>query len=165
MNNSTSPQRSNAPSPRRRVAVVAGIAGLAVAGVVGLTACGSSNNSSSTPAAASSTANQPPSGKHHHGNGVFGTIASINGNTWTVTKRDGSTETVTITSSTQFGGKNHPEQQSQFAVGDHVAVRGQVSGNTVTATRIMKGPNHAPDGATPPPSGAPEAPPSPAPTN
>jgi hypothetical protein len=74
---------------------------------------------------------------------VSGTIASENAGSWTITKRDGSTETVTITPSTQFGTKNHPQTQTDFTVGEIIRVEGQASGNTVTATRITQAREHS----------------------
>ncbi|MQY20264.1 hypothetical protein NRB20_33650 [Nocardia sp. RB20] len=73
----------------------------------------------------------------HRGHGVMGTIASENADTWTLTKKDGSTETVTITPQTTFGSKKNPAQKSQFTVGEKVVVRGKESGTTITATAIM----------------------------
>ena len=131
---------SNTSSTRRRtITLVTGATGLAVAVVVGASACGSSNTSSapasSTSAAASSTAKP---GAHRGGKAVVGTIASENANTWTLTKKDGTTETVTITPQTKFGSKKNPAQQSQFTLGEMVAVRGQQSGTTITATDITE---------------------------
>lgn len=125
--------------------------------MAGVSACGSSGSSnsaaaSSTSAAASSSA-KPGHGKHH-GHGVFGTIASENANTWTLTKKDGSTETVTITPQTTFGSKKNPAQQSQFTVGETVVVRGKESGTTITATAIMQAKAHQ-GSTTPSASGAP----------
>ncbi len=73
-----------------------------------------------------------------HGHAVFGTIASENADTWTLTKKDGATETVTITPQTVFGSTRDPAQKSQFTVGENVAVRGKESGTTITATAIMQ---------------------------
>ncbi|MFF3573208.1 hypothetical protein [Nocardia jiangxiensis] len=73
-----------------------------------------------------------------HGHGVMGTIASENADTWTLTKKDGTTETVTITPQTTFGSKKDPAQKSQFTVGENVVVRGKESGTTITATAIMQ---------------------------
>jgi hypothetical protein len=126
-------------------------AGIAIVAAAGLTACGSSGHSSSAPAASASTtassAANAPSGMAR-GHGVFGKIATENPGTWTITKRDGSTETVTITPTTVFGSKQQPETQSQFAVGDPVMIRGQVSGDTITATRISQ-PHARSNGAAP----------------
>ena len=125
--------------------------GTAIAAVAGLAACGSNStpaasNSAATGSASSSAAPQAgQSWSGHHGNGVFGTIASENGNTWTITKRDGTTDTVTITSTTTFGSTKHPVTQSQLVVGDAVMVHGQVSGDTITATRISQGHHHSAD--------------------
>ncbi len=159
MTNSTLSGAPSKSSRRRTITLTIGATGLAVAVVAGVSACGSSTTSSapasSTSAAASSSTAKP----HHRGDAVFGKIATETANSWTLTKKDGSTVTVTITPQTVFGSKKNPEQASAFTVGEMVAVRGQVSGTTVTATDISQPRQHP--GMTPP-SGAPA--PSAAPT-
>ncbi|MFI5780907.1 DUF5666 domain-containing protein [Nocardia sp. NPDC051570] len=130
---------------RRRKILLIGTAGGVVLAAM-LTACGSSGNSSSAPtSSAGPTSSAPASAApgSHRGHAVFGTIAAENGNTWTITTREGGTETVTITSSTTFGSKNQPETQSQFAVGNQVMIDGQASGTSITATRISQPRNHS----------------------
>ncbi|MET9487722.1 DUF5666 domain-containing protein [Nocardia sp. NPDC006630] len=125
----------NQPRNGRRKTLIVGGAGLAIIGAVTLTACGSSGSNSAAPAPSSSTSSTKTPGGHR-GDGIAGAIATENASTWTVTKRDGGTETVTITPTTVFGNKMKPETQQQFAVGDQVMIEGQVSGDTITATHI-----------------------------
>ena len=132
-------------------------AGLAVVGVT-LLAAGCSG--SSTAAGASSSASAPASssaakgkGKDKHaGQGITGQITAINGQSWTVQDKKGHTYTVTINDKTQFGTKAQPASQQQFAVGGTVRVAGQVSGDTVTATRIATPQPKASSSAMPAPT-------------
>lgn len=78
----------------------------------------------------------------------MGTIASESADSWTLTARDGTTTTVTITPTTTFGTAKTPEQESQFAVGDRVIVRGTSANGTVTATSIAEA--HKPGSAKAP---------------
>ncbi|MGH9122413.1 MAG: hypothetical protein ACRDYC_10800 [Acidimicrobiales bacterium] len=66
-----------------------------------------------------------------------GTIATENGDTWTITNPAGKTITVTVTGTTQFGTKAHPEQESQFAVGSKVLVVGKRTSATDITARAM----------------------------
>lgn len=145
----TTGTRAGTPRNRHRKALAIGAAGLAVVATLGLAACSSTGGSgSSTPSsAASGTTGKQPGGARHEG--AAGTIASMTPGSWTLTKRDGGTETVTITPSTQFGSKQHPATQSQFTVGEAVRVEGQVDGTTVTATRIEQAQNRSQPGTTP----------------
>ncbi|MBF6062137.1 hypothetical protein IU500_09245 [Nocardia terpenica] len=139
------------PWKHHRTALAIGAAGLAVAATLGLAACsstgGSGSSTPSTSSAASGTTSKQPGGARHEG--AAGTIASITPGSWTLTKRDGGTETVTITPSTQFGSNQHPATQSQFTVGEAVRVEGQVEGATITATRIEQAQNRSQPGTTP----------------
>ncbi|WP_314146722.1 DUF5666 domain-containing protein [uncultured Leifsonia sp.] len=69
---------------------------------------------------------------------VRGTIASLSGSTWTIDNQRGTTITVRITSSTAFGTPGSTERAADFATGDEVIVVGTRSGDSVTATRILK---------------------------
>jgi hypothetical protein len=70
---------------------------------------------------------------------VRGTLESASGADWSVQTTAGATVTVTVTSSTAFGLPNQPATKSDFATGDEVVVVGtDRSGDTVTATRILK---------------------------
>lgn len=71
-------------------------------------------------------------------NGVVGTIAAQHADTWTITRRDGASTTVTITPSTKFGAEEDPVDRAQFRVGAVVAVRGDRAGDAVTAVRIVQ---------------------------
>ncbi|KAA0024766.1 hypothetical protein [Antrihabitans cavernicola] len=156
-------QPQPAPKPalykRKAVLIPAVVVALAAIGGVTWAATSSSTDGSPTPVAAGSTsvssepsnpatsnpatspANPAPAKPGHGGkHGVVGTIASENGDTWTITTRNGATDTVTITPTTEFGTKKTPQQQSQFAVGDAVVVRGTTSNGTTTATAIAERP-------------------------
>lgn len=70
---------------------------------------------------------------------VRGTLESNSGSDWTVTTASGSTITVKVTSSTAYGLPNQSASASDFATGDEVVVVGtDRSGDTITATRILK---------------------------
>lgn len=104
------------------------------------------------PAAASlpaptTTAPSPGRGGTAAARGVRGQIATIQGNTWTVTTSRGASVTVTVTAQTQFGKKASPLQASDFAVGDRIVAAGTRTETSVTATRIAKA-----SSATTPPS-------------
>lgn len=76
--------------------------------------------------------------------GVMGTVASVNGSTITVTGKDGTAYTVNAAGATvkkHIEGQEGPQTGSlaDIAVGDTVAVRGTLSGTTVTAAEIMEG--------------------------
>ncbi len=76
--------------------------------------------------------------------GVFGTVASVSGNTLTVTSKmgpggsTGTTYTVDATNATVTKGGSS-SSVSNIAVGDTVMVAGTVSGTSVTATTIRDG--------------------------
>lgn len=72
-------------------------------------------------------------GFRHRSHAVVGTIAAENGDTWTVNQVDGTTTTVTITPQTRFGTRANQETQSQFAVGNQVAIRGKDTDGVLTA--------------------------------
>lgn len=164
---STASETPSAPSPKRRgparstVAAV-GAAALALAATLGLAACGSSNSSSAPSASAS-----PQAGPGHHTggegagmHGVAGKITTEGAGSWMITKKDGSNETVTISSTTEFGSKKQTETAAQFAVGDEIMVVGDESNGTITATRISHA--HERNGGA---SGAPASPSGTAPTS
>lgn len=71
------------------------------------------------------------------GHGVGGTIQSINGDTLTVSLRDGSTVTVKTTSDTRFIREGQAAKLSDFKVGDRVMIGGaSTSENTWTANLV-----------------------------
>lgn len=87
---------------------------------------------------------QGNSGGQRMGQGVFGTVASVNGTTLTVTAKfgmNGATSTVyTIDASNATVTKNGTSSSvSDINVGDMVMVQGTVSGTNVTATKINDG--------------------------
>ncbi|WP_018178101.1 DUF5666 domain-containing protein [Jongsikchunia kroppenstedtii] len=126
---------------RHRTAILTGLIGLIVGGVIGgligwaATDDTSSQSSSASPTSHTSARHVPA---QRAGHGVVGSITAINGNSWTVQARQGSTVTVGITSDTAFGTTKKPEQESDFAVGDKVAVVGHRSGDSITAKRVVK---------------------------
>ncbi|MFK3671082.1 hypothetical protein ACI2IX_13015 [Leifsonia aquatica] len=70
---------------------------------------------------------------------VRGTLESTSGAEWTVKTTAGATVTVKVTSSTAYGLPNQAASKSDFATGDEVVVVGtDRSGDTITATRILK---------------------------
>ena len=76
---------------------------------------------------------QPPGGFAN------GTVASINADTITITTRQGTSQTVTVTSATTYT-KSTPGAVSDLRVGQSVAVTGTTGSNgTVTATAIREG--------------------------
>lgn len=70
---------------------------------------------------------------------VRGTLESTSGDDWSVKTTAGATVTVKVTSSTAYGLPNQAASKSDFATGDEVVVVGtDRSGDTITATRILK---------------------------
>ncbi len=66
-----------------------------------------------------------------------GQITSESGSTWDVVTPRGQTVTVALTPTTRFGTVASPSSAAQFAVGNAIAVRGTLSGSTITAVRIV----------------------------
>jgi hypothetical protein len=157
--------------------VLVGGAVVAVALIAGGVGYGLSGGSSdhSTPAAATSHAPRDHErGHHRRPHAIVGTVSAENGNTWTVTKADGSTVTVTVTGDTRFGTRANPENAAQFPVGAKVVVRGHATDGAVTARWIGKPTDlqakRAQPPVQPPQPGQPDQPPQPgqqppAPTN
>jgi hypothetical protein len=70
---------------------------------------------------------------------VRGTLESTSGAEWTVKTTAGATVTVKVTPATAYGLPNQAASKSDFATGDEVVVVGtDRSGDTITATRILK---------------------------
>ncbi|WP_433564528.1 DUF5666 domain-containing protein [Nocardia sp. CA-151230] len=144
---------SSHPLPGRRrpgrVALAVAGAALALAATLSLAACGSSDHNS----AGGGNQQQGPGGHHgdgQSGRGVGGKITSEDSGSWVITKQDGSTENVTISSTTEFGTRAKSETAAQFAVGDQIMVQGQESNGTIAATRIAHAREHADMNGTPP---------------
>lgn len=145
---------------RHRTAILAGVVGLIVGGIVGgLISWGATDNDNhdtgaAAPAVAAPDHHQKPAKRA--GRAIHGSITAINGDSWSVQAPGGTTVTVTINPKTSFGTAKKPEQASDFAVGDHIAAVGQRSGDTVTATRVVKTPVRsgpsAPSSSQPPSS-------------
>jgi hypothetical protein len=69
---------------------------------------------------------------------VIGQVSSVNGQTIVITEQSGTSQTVQITSSTQFAGG---ASASQIAVGDTIMAVGQKnSSGVIQATRIIINP-------------------------
>ena len=69
---------------------------------------------------------------------VRGTIASVDGDSWTIDRQNGSSVDVTVNSSTVFGAPGQSASKSDFARGDEVVIIGTRSDGEVTASRILK---------------------------
>jgi hypothetical protein len=80
------------------------------------------------------------------GRGSVGTVTAINGNTITITKQDGTTETIDASSATVS--KIVTENVSDIQLGDRISASGTTSGTTVTAKHIMDGIPAAPTQST-----------------
>ncbi|HZP28628.1 MAG TPA: DUF5666 domain-containing protein [Acidimicrobiia bacterium] len=92
-----------------------------------------------------------PGGTSGDGSFVSGTVAGVDGSTFTVTDTIGTTVTVTTSSSTTVT-KDETVGVSDLAVGDYVMVSGSRSNGVLTATRIREGGGFAggPGGLAPP---------------
>lgn len=123
---------------------------LALGGGAGIAALASAQTVTNADTATQATTSGTSSAMHdHRGPGVFGTIASISGNTITVTSKGMGTNTtettytVDATSAKVMIGKDGSAPAtgalSDLKVGDTVSIRGTVSGTNVTATDIMDG--------------------------
>ena len=117
--------------------------GLAVAGGAVAGAATGSSTSTTTPPSHSGY----PGG--HDGFGgtppaAFGTVKSVGSNTFALTTHDGTTVTVDVSSSTTYADPSVSSASfSTVKVGDHVAVFGTDTSDTVTATKVAIG---GPDG-------------------
>ncbi len=85
------------------------------------------------------------------GRGVGGEIKAINGDTLTLTTRDGGTATVKTSSDTRFMREGQAAKLSDFKVGDRVMVRGESTGADtwkaeMVGTPRMGGPGGGPGG-------------------
>ena len=133
-------------------AIASGVAVVALAGggiAYAVTASGSpapasaSRPSASTPATTAPHGASGASGAGGAGHarakhpGVRGTVAAVNGGTWTVKITKGATISVTVNPQTAFGTKKAPATASSFPVGTLVRVEGQRAGTSITAARIV----------------------------
>ncbi len=119
--------------PKSLVALAALVAIGAGAGVAGI---------ASAQTATGTTGTTQTQGAHR-GPGVRGTVASINGNTLTVTGKDNTTYIVDVSGAKVLkgtaGAAPTTGSVSDIKVGDTVGVRGTVTGVNVTATEVMDG--------------------------
>lgn len=145
---SPAPQRASWFSGTRRTAIVTGVAGLVIGGVIGggigWAATGNDDSGHANSASSRQMSNgdgpraEAAPAKRKARGAVAGTITAINGSSWTISGRGGRTLTVTIGQNTTFGTKKAPAQQSDFRVGDRVAVVGRDVSGTIDATRVAK---------------------------
>ena len=76
---------------------------------------------------------------------AFGTVKSVGSNTFTLTTHDGTTVTVDVSSSTTYVESGARHRSPTVKVGDHVAVFGTDTSDTVTATKVaIGGPENGP---------------------
>lgn len=69
-----------------------------------------------------------------------GTIAAINGDEWTVTQANTGSVKVRINGDTKFGSPQFVQERAQFAVGDHVVIRGKAENSALTAAGVIERP-------------------------
>ncbi|WP_431816135.1 hypothetical protein [Gordonia jacobaea] len=140
-------KRASNPLQRHRTAVLTGVVAVVAGGLIGggLGYAVADTGSSSAGTSSTGTSTHAASGTEHHkaakgkaAKATAGTISAINGSTWTVTTRKNQQVTVNIGAGTTFGTTKTPEQQTDFAVGDHIAVAGQRKGDTIDAKRVVK---------------------------
>jgi hypothetical protein len=143
------PSNSASPSVIRRHPLAFGIpagviatvlvAGLTAWGVTALVENAGTPTAAVAPAGSARIAGTPaPAGKTGGLRGVRGTITAMNGSSWTIRTLAGTEVTIAITPTTAYGTKKAPSAESDFAVGDAVAVIGVRQGNTGTATRVIR---------------------------
>ena len=78
---------------------------------------------------------------------AFGTVASVGTDTFTLTAHDGTKVTVDVTSSTTYADPSVTSASfADVKVGDHVAVFGTDTSNTVAATKVAIGGPGGPGG-------------------
>jgi hypothetical protein len=138
-----------------RVTTAAAVAlGLAIAG--GVAGAATSSGSSGTPSSSTGTALAATGGGAAMCGAppvAVGTVKSVGDDTFTLTTASGSTVTVDVGSSTTY--TDPGVSSATFAnvtVGEHVAVIGTESSNTVTATKVLIG--LPPSGMAPPGNGS-----------
>ena len=99
----------------------------------------------SPPAQQGQTQNAPPdggAGRGHRGGstqgrGTIGKITAIHGDSFVVTRPDGTNVTINLTDKTEFRKDRQPAMQSDFKVGDFVMVRGpENADHSITAESL-----------------------------
>jgi hypothetical protein len=70
---------------------------------------------------------------------VMGTVASITGNSITVTTTDGKTQTVTTTADTKYSKMNAAIALKDIKVGDHVVIHATKKDNKLIAATVQVG--------------------------
>lgn len=114
--------------------------------------------SATTPPAAGSAS---PGPAPHRSPTVRGQLTALVGDTWTVSPTTGTTITVAVGAQTTFGTAKTPLGRDRFTVGTQVAVIGSLTGDTVTARRIILAPATAAPTEPAPTTSAPTSTPAP----
>ena len=121
-----------------RVTSAAAIAlGLAISG--GAVAGATTSSSGSAPSGSAATAGWSPAGRPMGGSppAAVGTVKSVGDGTFTITAQDGTTVTVNVSSTTKYLDAGVTSATiANVTVGEHVAVFGTDTSNTVTATSV-----------------------------
>ena len=116
-------------------------------GAIGVGIAGVASAQSAPTTVTTTTATGTHSGTHKS-SGVMGTVASVSGNTITVTGKNGTTYTVDASNAKFLKGSSSTNTTAtapstvtiaNIAVGDTVAIRGTVTGTSVVATTVMDG--------------------------
>jgi len=139
--------------------IISGVAAVVIAGglIFGIRAATVSDGVSASSSANSSTATGPANGQPGFpGGGVFGTVASVNGDALTVTDRSGQTTKVATTADTTVT-RSTVGAASDLKVGDNVSVMGSGTATAIAAERISDSGDvavtEAGPGGTPPAGG------------
>jgi hypothetical protein len=140
----------NKPARSRKqliILVLAGIGLLLIGFVAGYYANNAGNQTSTRLAMTSNGSpyfsNNGPGGyqgyRTNYGNRIIGQVTSISGQTIVITDQSGTSQTINVTTATQF---SNGASLSQIAVGDTIMVVGQKnSSNVIQATRIIINPS------------------------
>ena len=141
---------------RRRGVRVTYAAAVALGLAIGGGAVAGAATGSSTSTTAPTNHADGPGGGHGFGGGpgmggtppaAFGTVASLGTDTFTLTDRDGTKVTVDVTGSTTYVDPSVTTATiADVKVGDHVAVFGTDTSNTVAATKVAIGGTGGPGG-------------------
>jgi len=140
-----------------------GVVVVVVLALVGLKLVGGSSSTPDTGGAATTVPADPGGNQGGRGRGAAGTIASIDGGTFTLSNPNGSTKVVTGPETTFTA--TSAGALADIKVGDNLAVQGTTTGTTVAADRITdtgtvaagRGGGFGGNAGGPPPSG--QAPP------
>lgn len=146
--------------PTRRATVIAGAAGVALLGAVGIGAAAYADTAptpgtsasaaapSTTPSGAPSDAPDGGPGEHTHAPHIGGTVVTVSGSTVTVTDRDGFTRTIELADDATVTKDGAASQVSAITAGEHIEATGTVdsNGTTLDATAVTIGQPTPPKG-------------------